>query len=144
MRALALGLFFLLATFSGCFDRDGDEPSQDDADVDPLGAAFFVNSVGENGPEPSIGIDSSGAIYFQAMEKTMKSTDGGRTWANVNGQLALPATLDPYLWLDPVTDRVFANQLYVACSYLTFTDDGGASWTSNPAACGTPSTTTRR
>lgn len=99
---------------------------------------FRVAGVGEDGPEPSIGVDSAGAIYFQAMSRTMKSTDHGRTWENVNSIVASPVTLDPYLWLDPVTDRVFANQLYVACSYLTFSDDGGQTWLANPAACGTP------
>lgn len=126
---------------AGCLStgpKHGDDDADDGAPVDVLGATFAVHEVGEQGPEPSIGVDSSGAIYFQASAKTMKSTDGGATWRNVNAPYALPTTLDPYLWLDPVTDRVFANQLYVACSYLTFSDDGGETWVVNPAACGTP------
>lgn len=135
---------FLLSSllFAGCLSSkpkdDGAAPGDALPPLATIPATFFVSSVGEQGPEPSIGVDSSGAIYFQALEKTMKSSDGGRTWANVNPPTALPTTLDPYLWLDPVTDRVFANQLYVACSYLAFTDDGGESWVTNPAACGTP------
>jgi hypothetical protein len=133
--AFALVASLLLA--AGCLDSGGDPSEQTVTPVAPL-ATFFVNDVGEQGPEPSIGVDSSGAIYFQALEKTMKSTDGGATWRNMNSPVSAPTTLDPYLWLDPVTDRVFANQLYVACSYLTFSDDGGETWTPNPAACGTP------
>lgn len=141
MRKVVFAALAALLMLAGCFG--GGSSSDDDVDGDDTpdastAATFKVVSVGEQGPEPSIGVDSSGAIYFQALEKTMKSTDGGDTWTNVNPPTALPTTLDPYLWLDPVTDRVFANQLYVACSYLYFTDDGGASWITNPAACGTP------
>ncbi|MFA5943983.1 MAG: sialidase family protein [Candidatus Thermoplasmatota archaeon] len=136
---LPFAILASLVLVAGCF---GSSPDSDAGDSDDpflaIPATFFVNSVGEQGPEPSIGVDSSGAIYFQALEKTMKSTDGGATWTNVNPLTALPTTLDPYLWLDPATDRIFANQLYVACSYLTFSDDGGATWLNNPAACGTP------
>lgn len=137
---LAVGLVVALLG-SGCLSNgpDADPPGgSQGTDQGGLGLQFVVASVGEQGPEPSIGIDSSGAIYFQALEKTMKSTDHGASWTNVNPPTALPTTLDPYLWLDPVTDRVFSNQLYVACSYLYFTDDGGATWVTNPAACGTP------
>lgn len=129
-----------IAMLAGCFggDKSSNDGDDDDTATPALPATFFVNVVGEQGPEPSIGVDSEGAIYFQALEKTMKSVDGGATWRNVNTVVSAPTTLDPYLWLDPVTDRVFANQLYVACSYLTFSDDGGATWLANPAACGTP------
>src|SRR5687768_10808423 len=142
MRKLLMAIL-LTATVAGCFGSEQDDGDEvvDPPVTDPFLATpptFFVNDVGEQGPEPSIRADSSGAIYYQALEKTMKSVDGGQTWTNVNSPLALPTTLDPYLWLDPATDRVFANQLYVACSYLTFTDDGGATWLANPAACGTP------
>ncbi|HUR26027.1 MAG TPA: sialidase family protein [Candidatus Thermoplasmatota archaeon] len=129
-----------LAVAPGCLDGPDDEGGaggEGSANHAPV-ATFFVHDVGEQGPEPSIGVDSSGAIYFQALAKTMKSTDGGATWRNMNSPVSAPTTLDPYLWLDPVTDRIFANQLYVACSYLTFSDDGGEIWTPNPAACGTP------
>jgi hypothetical protein len=136
---LAVIAVLLLSLAAGCLDGRGHDADGDPPRVPPaLTATFFVQDVGEDGAEPSIGVTSDGAIFFQAFEKTMKSTDGGRTWANVNPAFALPTTLDPYLWVDPVTDRVFANQLYVACSYLTFTDDGGQSWLANPAACGTP------
>lgn len=139
-KSLAFLVLLGLSLVAGCLDgdRDDDGSAEGDTAIPPLQATFFVQDVGEQGPEPSIGVTSDGAIFFQALEKTMKSSDGGATWTNVNGATALPTTLDPYLWVDPVTDRVFANQLYVACSYLTFSDDGGATWLANPAACGTP------
>lgn len=139
MRKSLLVALACLVTLSGCLagggGKHGDDPKPA---ADPVGATFLVHDVGEQGPEPSIGVDSAGNVYFQAMEKTMKSTDGGRTWRNVNAPYALPATLDPYMWLDPVTDRIFADQLYVACSDLLYSDDGGATWVANPVACGTP------
>ena len=49
-----------------------------------------------------------------------------------------PNTADPYLYVDPTTDRVFSIDLYVGCSYLVYSDDRGATWTSNPVACGEP------
>lgn len=139
MHLLRGALLAALLLAAGCLDSGRDASPDDDGNAPPaLAATFGVYPVGEDGPEPSIGVDSTGALYFQALEKTMKSTDHGVTWTNVNSVVSLPTTLDPYLWLDPVTDRVFANQLYVACSYLTFSDDGGETWLANPAACGTP------
>lgn len=107
--------------------------------------------VGVNGPEPSIGVTKNGMVFFQAIEgadgptaglvgpATLRSDDGGRTWKNI-AQLPLtsPTTLDPFMWVDPDTDRVFVNHLYVACSYMSWSDDYGASWTTNPVACGFP------
>ncbi|HVL48062.1 MAG TPA: sialidase family protein [Candidatus Thermoplasmatota archaeon] len=103
-------------------------------------------SVGVPGAEPSIGVTSNGMIFFQGIggegptgmqPATMRSVDGGRTWKNV---IQLPATmpisLDPLLWVDPDTDRVFVNHLYVGCSWLSWSDDFGGSWTTNPLACG--------
>jgi hypothetical protein len=137
MRTLAALAVLLL--LSGCLSGPKAQPEPPVATpADAAAATFFVHDVGEQGAEPSIGVTSDGAIFFQAFQKTMKSTDGGRAWANTNAPYSAPTTLDPYMWVDPVTDRVFADQLYVACSYLTFSDDGGATWLANPVACGTP------
>lgn len=104
-------------------------------------------SVGTEGPEPSIGVTSNGMIFFQAIQElegsgdtgpaTLRSDDGGLTWQNVAmPPFTSPTTLDPYLWVDPSTDRVFVDHLYLACSYLSFSDDYGATWVANPVACG--------
>ncbi len=139
MRALVPVALLAVAFLAGCSSSDPSVSSS----TNPVGASsamptFLVASVGEQGPEPTIGVTSDGSIFFQALANTMKSTDGGRTWANVNPPYALPTTLDPFLWVDPVTDRVFSDQLYVACSYLLYSDNGGATWVANPVACGTP------
>ena len=68
---------------------------------------FVFSNVGEDGPEPSIGITSSGCIFFIAMELPMRSCDHGLTWENTRDFTQAPFTSDPYGWVDPVTDRIF-------------------------------------
>jgi hypothetical protein len=46
-------------------------------------------------------------------------------------------TLDPFMVGDPVTGRIYASQL-AQCLRLSWTDDGGESWTTNPAVCAGP------
>ncbi len=88
--------------------------------------------------EPTMGVTSNGYLFFQAGARTMRSTDRGESWEQVSTTASAPATLDPYIWVDPVTDRIFADQLYLGCSYLSYSDDYGATWITNPAACGIP------
>lgn len=109
-------------------------------------------SVGKRGPEPSIGVTQNGMIFFQAIAgdtptgpqdlvgpATLRSDDGGKTWKNVaRPPLTSPTTLDPFLWVDPDTNRVFVDHLYVGCSYLSYSDDYGQTWVANPIACGLP------
>lgn len=103
-------------------------------------AGFAAEAVatGFQGAEPSIGVTSAGNVFVTAYKDVLKSPDGGRTWAVVPNPLGPPTTLDPMLWVDPVTDRIFSNQLYVGCSYLSYSDDEGATWVQSPASCGLP------
>ena len=92
MRTKAVLLALLMATFSlsGCFGEDEvivepepiavEEPrifvtdkTGASLDVPPLEMIFQFSDVGETGKEPSIGITSSGCIFFNAMEKVMRS-----------------------------------------------------------------------
>jgi hypothetical protein len=54
----------------------------------------------------------------------------------------MPISLDPYIYVDENIDgdnsRIFTIDLTLACSYLSFSDDGGESWITNPLACGRP------
>jgi hypothetical protein len=93
---------------------------------------------GFEGGEPNIGVTSAGNVFVTAFQNVVKSADGGRTWAQVTDPTGPPTTLDPMLWVDPITDRIFNNQLYVGCSYLSFSDDEGATWTPAPVSCGVP------
>lgn len=50
---------------------------------------------------------------------------------------ATQQTLDPFMVGDPATGRIYVSQL-AQCLRLSWTDDGGASWTTNPAVCAGP------
>lgn len=93
-------------------------------------------------PEPTIGVTSDGSIFIPGPGAgIMRSQDGGRTWEDVtdDGATGPKANLDPWIFVDPITDRVFLAPLYVACTHLSWSDDLGASWENNPAGgCGLP------
>ena len=77
-------------------------------DEAPLEMDFIFSDVGETGKEPSIGITSSGCIFFIAMEKVMRSCDYGGAWQETQDPIQCsPTTSDPYGWVDPITDRIF-------------------------------------
>lgn len=109
-------------------------------DVEPaLDARFqFLNAdTGREGGEPTLGLTSDGSIFVVEFTRTLRSDDDGSTWRDVTAPLTT-TTLDPMLYVDPWTDRVFVAHLYVGCSYLSWSDDKGGNWITNPAACGTP------
>jgi hypothetical protein len=116
--------------------------------------------VGRRSAEPTIGVQSDGTAYYAAANfdsaanvsagpatvnglartEILRSDDGGITWASVEPTVPVakslpPGGLDPYVWVDPGTDRVFSADL-VACGYLKSSDDKGETWTSSLAACG--------
>lgn len=112
----------------------------------------FATVPGTWGWEPSVDVDASGAIYYAAAVNTtsgdqavrvLRSRDSGATWDQ-----ALPGlpdevppnrfTNDPFLAVDPITDRLFAGHMRVECNTLHWSDDGGDTWTTNPIGCGHP------
>ena len=104
--------------------------------------------VGKDAVEPTMGVTKSGQLVYTAFEGNtsifvMRSSDGGYTWDDKSprlptGQAAHRLSLDPYIWVDPWTGRIFNIDLTVACSYMSFTDDLEEEWTTNPLACGRP------
>lgn len=101
------------------------------------GVRFAVHDLGVVGAEPSIGITSSGCAFYAAMHRVMRSCDDGKTWDEVQDLFSQPGTSDPWLWVDPVTDRIFNVQMVsLACTWVAWSDDDGESWLGNPWDCG--------
>ena len=126
-----------------------------DANAAPTAKTTWI---GHTSLEPTIGIEPGGDIYMTAAAWTqtpavrsggateiVRSTDGAETWEfttpkvlDVNRQ---HVTLDPYVYVDDLDGdnaRIFTIDLTVACSYMSFSDDHGETWTTNPLACGRP------
>lgn len=109
-------------------------------------------STGFESFEPTLGTTSNGDLYFSTTPgrgvaigwdaSIAKSTDGGKNWEDVGPRLPTghsmpPETNDPYIYVDPSTDRVFTFHMAPAlvCATLSYSDDGGESWQSNPNGC---------
>ena len=155
-RAVALALMVMTLSLSGCFGEEEVLPppvveEEEDPrifvtdktgasiDVPALDMTFQFSDVGETGKEPSIGITSSGCIFFIAMEKVMRSCDGGLAWEETQDPvMCSPTTSDPYGWVDPITDRVFGVQMIgLETSWICWSDDDGETWLGNPHDSGT-------
>ncbi|MDE0953081.1 MAG: sialidase family protein [Candidatus Poseidoniales archaeon] len=155
IMAALVGLMMCAVTFSGCLHLDDGSSTIPEeislpngifvtgsngmaVDVDPLPLSFIFSNVGEDGPEPSIGITSSGCIFFIAMEKPMRSCDHGQTWVNSRDITQAPFTSDPYGWVDPVTDRVFnIHMMGLESTWIGWSDNDGQNWLGNPHDSGT-------
>lgn len=112
-------------------------------------------SVGRNAAEPTIGVNKAGTAFFAAGDfdsvvaglsrtEVLRSKDGGKTWQSIQPQLILgdttepPASLDPYIYMEEDSGRLFSIDLYGGCSWLLYSDNEGLSWHRNVAACGLP------
>jgi hypothetical protein len=91
--------------------------------------------------EPSIGADwNSGKVIFQAGLETDRVTISGSpaaaTWEKASPTTSA-ASLDPIMFTDSTTGRIFVSQLAGACSLSSFSDNDGTSYTPI-AGCGVP------
>ena len=155
-NAVLLSLMVVMMSLSGCFGEDESvappvvEDTEErrvfvtdktgqliEVEVEPM--TFQFSDVGETGKEPSIGITSSGCIFFIAMEKVMRSCDYGASWVESQDPvMCSPTTSDPYGWVDPITDRVFGVQMIgLETSWICWSDDDGETWMGNPHDSGT-------
>ena len=154
-RALALAMMVLTVSLSGCFGEEEiptviiEEKQELTVFVTdktgallvltPLEMTFQFSDVGQTGKEPSLGITSSGCIFFIAMEKVMRSCDFGVSWEETQDPVQCsPTTSDPYGWVDPITDRIFNVQMIgLETSWICWSDDDGETWFGNPHDSGT-------
>lgn len=87
-----------------------------------------------NAGEPNIGIARDGTIYADVQAKVVRSTNGGRTWTDIT-PTGHVTSLDPFLYVDKATSRVYKADLAGTCQLLSWSDNRGTSWMSAPAAC---------
>lgn len=106
--------------------------------------------VGREAAEPTIGVDKKNRAYYAAATfdgpgglahtELLRSRNNGRSWKNVTPEAVpgqeLPVTLDPYVYVEEDSDRLFNLDLYVASGFLSFSDDGGKTYTTNPLSSG--------
>lgn len=98
-----------------------------------------VYDTGFDTQEPSMGFSRDGRLYVAAENTSgrptvVTSADRGRSWAEVSA--GHTRTFDPYLYVDPVSGRVFEVDYQLACQQVSFSDDRGATWNTNSqAAC---------
>jgi hypothetical protein len=121
-------------------------------DTNPL--VVSSTYIGRKAAEPTLGVTPKGNAFIAAADfdgispatpRTLiySSADGNKSWHNVSpliaGQPTPPTTADPYLYVDPVTGRIFNDDLTAACSFLQWSDDEGKTFqTGNPLACESP------
>lgn len=99
--------------------------------------------------EPTLGITDTGAIFYEVVPpaelgrgkpEVLRSADGGRTWNNVSPQIAgidtHQHTMDPFIYVDERTSRIFNVDLAYPCAITSFSDDDGETWTTIEAPCG--------
>ena len=103
-----------------------------------------------NAGEPTLGVTNEDNVFYTAIQgntrvEVLRSQNEGKSWELVspklpNGRNAQLLSFDPYIWVDDSegADRIFTIDLTVACSYLSYSDDEGATWVTNPLACGRP------
>ena len=157
LRLIAVAFLLLTTSFSGCLNQDDSKPPpiiEDEGlpegtfitnstgmsiEGTPLEMEFYFSNVGEQGAEPSIGVTSSGCIFFIAFEKPMRSCDYGETWVNTADGSQAFFTNDPYGWVDPITDRVFnIHMMGLWTTWIGWSDNDGQSWEANPHDSGAP------
>lgn len=92
--------------------------------------------------EPTIGTTSTGAIFMTSFRGTgdgthiMRSQDQGQSWVDVGPFLGpteigqVPNSNDPYLYVDPWTDRVYKFDMCLTLSgfCVEYSDDEGDTW----------------
>lgn len=137
---------------------EGGTPARPSADAPYDGEPFTVQAVGvgREALEPTIGVDPEGnafvaAATFDAVPgggptgartELLRSTDGGLGWESVQPELpggvttTPPTNLDPYVYVEEGSGRLFSIDLYVGCAFLLSSDDAGDTFEQNEAACG--------
>ena len=120
--------------------------AEDDAPKAEI-SRIVIDGMPVNAVEPTLGLTKDGDIFYTAFQGNTRidvvhSGDQGQSWdrrsPQIGGRNIHLVSVDPYIYVDKDTDRIFNIDLTLACSYMSFSDDKGKSWVTNPLACGRP------
>lgn len=113
------------------------------------GSVGTYYNIGSSTFEPTIGATSTGAlfmIHFRGLgagTAIRRSMDQGQTWEDVTptlptGMKAVPNSNDPFLYVDPWTDRVYDFDMCIILSgfCVSYSDDDGETWLTTSIATG--------
>ena len=116
------------------------------ADLTGNSTPYFANATyygtGYDTFEPTIGVTSSGAIFFTQWNglgdgtHIIRSRDNGQTWEDVGpfGQIdedsgQTPNSNDPYIYVDKFTDRLVKFDMHaLAAMFVEYSDNDGDTW----------------
>ncbi|MGI8559371.1 MAG: sialidase family protein [Solirubrobacteraceae bacterium] len=95
-------------------------------------------ATGRTAAEPSLGIAPDGTVYYNGDGQSalglptsilLRSRDQGASWQEldpvIRGVPGDTVTLDPFLYVDPVTGRIFDSDFVPPCSPVSYSQDGG-------------------
>lgn len=97
---------------------------------------FVLRDSTVNGPELNIGVAPNGSIFVGGWDKVARSTDDGLSWTQHQPVPVIGFAADRVLVVDHDTGRIAVDDTTLGCTILSWSDDNGATWTTNPAACG--------
>lgn len=98
--------------------------------------------------EPTVGATSTGGVFMTVLKgfgtSIYRTMDKGQTWEDMgpytSGEVnQVPNTNDPYLYVDPWTDRLIKFDMHaLTCMSFEYSDDDGETWSVVTPACGLP------
>jgi hypothetical protein len=108
----------------------------------PFPALATYYGIGATTFEPTIGVTSRGGIHFSSYggtgsgSMTYTSMDQGQTWNNmgpfnpiVTSMGQVPSSNDPYIYVDPWTDRLIKFDMHaLTAMFVEYSDDDGKTW----------------
>lgn len=119
-------------------------PDKEPQNVPLAGAAptlaLSTSYIGHDAAEPTIAPLKDGRVVYVAagfnpaglaVTSLFRTADNGRSWQDITPVTNAPTTLDPYVYADPVSNRLFSIDLEaLAGSYIMYSDDAGDTFNS--------------